>query len=386
MIRKRLLLWMLVLSLMVSLCAPVFASGMEVKVELPTGKVQAGESFTVPVTVSGNPGFNVLDFSLKFNKDVLECTSVKAGSLCTGMLSASNEKAEDGTEAIFAGAAIETVTGDGELLVYSFKALKSGKADLSVGSATFGDIDGNELAYTLAAPSGGKTEKTGKEKTPEKETEKKTESSGEASSGEAEPSEEEAQDAPKSVGTKKQEAPKISEVKPEEEETVIREAQEEELVTEKKEEAISPDTPISRAQAVVMLWRMAGSPSESGDTKFRDVKKNAWYYEAVLWAEKQGYVKGISEKKFAPRQTLTREQAATLLFRYDGEQIGAEAMFASTYEANLSDSSQISSWAKDAVYWAIFNCYLSESGGWISPTGQVTQTEMAAILLRYGEK
>lgn len=81
----------------------------------------------------------------------------------------------------------------------------------------------------------------------------------------------------------------------------------------------APDETCTRAQVVSFLWRAAGSP-EPKTTKnpFADVKKDAYYYKAVLWAVENGITAGVSATKFAPNDPCTRAQVVSFLWRAEG--------------------------------------------------------------------
>ncbi len=77
----------------------------------------------------------------------------------------------------------------------------------------------------------------------------------------------------------------------------------------------SPDASCTRSQIVTFLWRAAGSPEVGGDNPFNDVKADAYYYNAVLWAVDQGITTGATPKTFAPDKVCSRGEAVTFLFR-----------------------------------------------------------------------
>jgi len=78
----------------------------------------------------------------------------------------------------------------------------------------------------------------------------------------------------------------------------------------------SPDTPCSRAQTIVFLWRAAGSPAPKSRTNpFSDVKEDAYYYDALLWAAERGIATGTA---FQPDEAVTRGQVAIFLYRSAG--------------------------------------------------------------------
>lgn len=78
----------------------------------------------------------------------------------------------------------------------------------------------------------------------------------------------------------------------------------------------SPDGICTRAQAVTFLWRTAGSPASKTRTMpFTDVPVGSYYYDAVLWAVENGITKGTSDTTFSPNMTCTRAQIVTFLWR-----------------------------------------------------------------------
>ena len=77
----------------------------------------------------------------------------------------------------------------------------------------------------------------------------------------------------------------------------------------------SPDAKVTRAQTVTFLWRMQGQPDADGEMIFTDVKQDAYYAEAVLWAVEEGITNGTSETTFSPEDGCTRAQIVTFLYR-----------------------------------------------------------------------
>lgn len=80
----------------------------------------------------------------------------------------------------------------------------------------------------------------------------------------------------------------------------------------------SPNASCTRGQLVTFLWRAAGSPKASGSNPFRDVSAGAYYYDAVLWAFENGIVSGTSATTFEPDAPVTRSQTVTFLYRGAG--------------------------------------------------------------------
>ena len=80
-------------------------------------------------------------------------------------------------------------------------------------------------------------------------------------------------------------------------------------------ETFSPDAPVTRGQAVTLLWRAAGSPEAGMDSPFTDVKVGDYFHDAVLWAAQNGITSGTSSESFNPSDVCTREQVSTMLNR-----------------------------------------------------------------------
>ena len=148
------------------------------------------------------------------------------------------------------------------------------------------------------------------------------------------------------------------------------------------ETTFSPDTPMTRGMLVTVLYRLAGSPSLENENlgyPFADVPGDSWYADGVYWARLNGVVSGYSDSAFGPNDPLTREQLATILWRYAGSpevEIGA----------SFADENDIASWAASAVDWAQESSYVSGVGGnRFDPDGTATRAQVAVILMRYDQ-
>lgn len=80
----------------------------------------------------------------------------------------------------------------------------------------------------------------------------------------------------------------------------------------------SPNTSTTRAMMATILYRLAGTPTVSGTDSYTDTQPGAWYADAVLWASQNGVVSGYGGGLFGMNDPLTREQMATMLWRYSG--------------------------------------------------------------------
>ena len=90
----------------------------------------------------------------------------------------------------------------------------------------------------------------------------------------------------------------------------------------------APKLNCTRAEMVTFLWRAMGSPAPKGQNHYTDVKENAWYLKAVIWAEEAGITNGTAANKFSPNDTVTRGQTVTFLYRLAGQpSVGADNPF-----------------------------------------------------------
>ena len=138
----------------------------------------------------------------------------------------------------------------------------------------------------------------------------------------------------------------------------------------------SPDASCTRAQMVTFLWRAAGSPKvENGKNPFTDVKADAYYYDAVLWAVEQKITSGTSATTFSPDATVTRGQTVTFLYRNAGSPEVSGTMPFTDVEADAY-------YAK-AVQWAVQQKITTgTSETTFSPMSDCTRGQIVTFLYR----
>ena len=141
-----------------------------------------------------------------------------------------------------------------------------------------------------------------------------------------------------------------------------------------------PALTTDRAMIATILWRMEGEPVVDYAMDYADVAGGVWYTEAIRWAASQGIVTGYGDSRFGPADAVTREQLAVILYRY----AGAPAADASALDS-FSDRGQVSSWAGDAMAWAVSAGIIQGNGAGLNPGGTATRAEVAAILMRFVE-
>ena len=152
------------------------------------------------------------------------------------------------------------------------------------------------------------------------------------------------------------------------------------------ESSFSPGLPTSRAMLVTLLYRVEGALSVSTDHTFSDVQSGAYYEQAVTWASAHGIVTGYSAERFGPDDPITREQMATIFYRYAamrGYDVSAEGANLGAYD----DASAISGYAVDAMRWANAVGLINGVGAArLAPTGTTTRAQTAVILARFCQK
>jgi len=390
--RNRILAIGIALLLAVQLLTPLAcAAGTTLKLTAPDKLPDVGQTFTVTAELTGNTGLAAVQLSLGYDDSVVECTGIENGALVAGMLAASNPYAtRDGVGAILAAATTTAVKTDGSLAVFTFRVKAAGDAKLTLADALLSDTDGKALPLSYSLPA------------------LIAQGSGsDSGSGSGSDAEKPGTDNKKSEDDKKSE----DEDKPEDEEKPADGAQEEVksgsfrdvtsthwafasveraaelgLVTGYSDGTFRPDAAVTRAQFVLMLWRMCGKPAATQAASFADASAD-WYQDALSWAVEKGYVNGLSDTRFGPDAPITRQQAMAILFRLNGGQSGTELTLTGIYEQTFADSTTIASWAKDATWWAVYHELVSGVGGSrIAPEANASRAQIAAILLRYADQ
>lgn len=154
------------------------------------------------------------------------------------------------------------------------------------------------------------------------------------------------------------------------------------LVSGVSKTEFAPNSPMTRAQLVTVLYRAAGSPSVTVSTNFEDLDVGSYYYSAVVWANVNGIVNGTSDTTFSPDSRLTRQQLAAILYRY-ARAFGGDT----SYIGNLShftDRHQVDTYATTPMIWAVSHEIISgTSDTTLSPLSTATRAQVVVILHRY---
>ena len=146
-----------------------------------------------------------------------------------------------------------------------------------------------------------------------------------------------------------------------------------------------PNTKLTRAMIVEILYCLEGEPAVEAENPFTDVSGSAWYTKAVLWAASNNIVAGIGNGRFDPNGTATREQAATILYEYarfkgcDVDVYGDLSAFA--------DAGSVSAFARAPMTWAVAEGLISgaviNGRTLLDPQGVTTRAQFAMIMMQY---
>ena len=149
------------------------------------------------------------------------------------------------------------------------------------------------------------------------------------------------------------------------------------------EDEFAPDNDTTRAMAVTMLWRMAGMPDAAAKSLFTDVNDDMWYADAAAWAVSIGVVKGTGETEFSPDAPVTREQIASMLYRY-AQNMGRGFTGEWAFLLDFPDADKVSGYAYEPL------CFMTMNGivtgmedGALAPDANVTRARIAIMLRRF---
>ena len=127
----------------------------------------------------------------------------------------------------------------------------------------------------------------------------------------------------------------------------------------------SPNASTTRGMLMTVLARYAGADTTGGAT---------WYEKGMNWAKANGVSDGTN-----PNANITREQLVTMLYRYAGSPAANGSL------NSFSDAASVSSYAVNAMQWAVANGIVNGSSGKLNPQNNATRAQVAAILMRFCE-
>ena len=137
-----------------------------------------------------------------------------------------------------------------------------------------------------------------------------------------------------------------------------------------------PEGALNREMLAAVLYRMEGEPAVAGTNSFTNTADGAWYAEEVLWASQRGIMGGYGNGRWGIGDPVTRQDMATILWRYEGEPTASAA--------GISDGDSVSAYASAAVNWAVSTGIVAPvSGTTFAPRDNATRAQIAAALMNY---
>lgn len=147
------------------------------------------------------------------------------------------------------------------------------------------------------------------------------------------------------------------------------------------ETLFQPETNVTRAMVVTVLYRMEGASAPQGETVFTDVPADAWYADAVAWAAKSGITNGRSETIFAPEENVTRAELVTFLMRFAAWNKQDVSMRDDL--SRFTDRDDVPAWATDAMQWAVRTGVIAGmTETTLVPGGTANRAQLATVLTR----
>lgn len=157
------------------------------------------------------------------------------------------------------------------------------------------------------------------------------------------------------------------------------------LMSGMSEDIFAPNTPLTREMLAVVLYNVEGQPEGTEANTFTDVKGDMWYTDAILWANENGIVAGYDNSAYGVGDLITREQFATILYRY-AQFKGYDTTHGGMAVREFSDYENISDYARPAMAWAVNAGIMGGmDDGTLMPQGKATRAEAATMLMNFCE-
>ena len=154
------------------------------------------------------------------------------------------------------------------------------------------------------------------------------------------------------------------------------------LVSGVSDTEFNPKGTMERGMATTLLYRLSQEPEVSYSPVFSDVPDGQWYTDGIIWCAGMGIVSGMGDGQFAPRQNVTRQHIATILYNY-AVKTGRTAGERGDLSA-FPDGGAVASWAKDGMSWAVgAGIFRGDDEGKLLPGNEADRSQMAAIIHHY---
>lgn len=149
------------------------------------------------------------------------------------------------------------------------------------------------------------------------------------------------------------------------------------------EDSFAPQVKMTRAMFVTVLGRVAGieDGTEASGNKFSDVADGQWFTGFVSWAAEAGIIQGYGDK-FDPNGSVTREQMVVMFYRY-AQKVGLDLTVDGDAATGYADFTDVSSWAKEAMIWAVDKGIIKGTGKGLDPKADATRAQVAQIVMNF---
>ncbi|MBE6680451.1 MAG: hypothetical protein E7598_08050 [Ruminococcaceae bacterium] len=362
------------------------------------------KTVTVEISIDAAEAFCGCSFNLVYDNEVLDIVSVTGGDVVKSATAIINDSYAENSIRVVSASAVELPkSGNIITAVFSYEKIDKKSVAFEIENCKIMGVDSSKISHKINNTATIVFEVEDNETTTEATTEITTESTttggtSKPSGGTSKPSGGNKPDKDKEevTTTAKQETPAAPEEDPEvflmsfddvsEKDWFydsVKYAYEQKLMNGTGENEFSPNTGLTRAMLVTILYRVEKEP-RCEIAQFADVAKDTWYTNSVSWASENGIVKGVGDGKFAPDANITREQIALILYNY--AKLKGNAVAAAADLSVYSDAASVSSWATDAVKWAVGEGIIKgRSASTLESQGHATRAEAATMLVRYLE-
>lgn len=154
-----------------------------------------------------------------------------------------------------------------------------------------------------------------------------------------------------------------------------------ELMTGTSATAFSPTDQLARGQLATIIYRMHGAPETAFEARFPDVSNGVFYSIPITWANTYGVIKGYDNGTFGPENPISRQELATMLYRY-----AVKSGYDTTKAGNLNefpDAGKVAEFAKESMEWATGAGIITGDGGRLNPQGTVNRAVGATMISRF---
>ena len=158
------------------------------------------------------------------------------------------------------------------------------------------------------------------------------------------------------------------------------------IMTGVSENTFAPEEKLNRAMAVTAIWRAEGWGIVNYALGFGDVASDSWYTEAIRWAASAGIINGYSDKQFAPNDIISREQLATIMWRYAKYKDTDVSIGENTNILSYEDFFSVSKYAVPAFQWTCGSGIMSgNTTSALAPNEPVNRIAFASVLYNYSQ-